>query len=109
MALPESRRHDLYNGLNRLLGTELADTLMAYLPSSPAADLATQDDIALIRLDIELLRDEVTGLRSDFNDLRSELRDDIRQLGQRIDRMQLTLLAGFISMVIALVVAVFFG
>jgi hypothetical protein len=33
MAVSEGRSRDLYNVLDELLGTERADTLMAYLPA----------------------------------------------------------------------------
>lgn len=48
MTTPEGRRLDLYNVLVQRLGQESTDTLMSYLPASPAADLATQGDIAML-------------------------------------------------------------
>lgn len=47
--------------------------------------------------------------REDLYAVRDELRGEIRHLSDRIDRMQLTLLAGFMSMVVALIVVGFFG
>ena len=54
-------------------------------------------------------RDDLYALRDEFYAVRDELRTDIRQLADRIDRMQLTLVAGFMSMVVALIVVGFFG
>ncbi len=88
MTAPESRRHELYNGLTDILGVELADTLMSYLPTTPVTALVTRDEFQ-------------TEMRS--------VKDEIRQLSQRVDRLQLTLIAGFMSMVVALIVVGFFG
>lgn len=127
MSASESRRHDLYNGLSELLSPELTETLMAYLPTSPAAALATKDDVAVVGSDITALRvefkdlrtelrgefkdlrGEFTDLRGEFTDLRTELRGEISHLSRRMDRMHLTLLGGFMSIVVTLVAAVFFG
>lgn len=98
MTASESRRLDLYNGLNQVLGSELTDTLMAYLPTTETAALVTKDDMTVVKDDIRGIKDDIRGIK-----------DDIRHLAQRVDRIQLTLLAGFISMVVALIVAVFFG
>ena len=46
---------------------------------------------------------------ADLYAVRDELRTEIRHLSDRIDRMQLTLVAGFMSMVVALIVVGFFG
>ena len=45
VAISEARRRDLYNSLDELLGTELAETLMAYLPAYESTELATKEDI----------------------------------------------------------------
>jgi hypothetical protein len=87
----ESRRHDLYSGLTGILGTELADALMAYLPTSPGVGLVTRADIDGLKLEIR------------------ELRAEVHHLSDRFDRFQLTLVAGFMSMIVALIVVGFFG
>ena len=46
--------------------------------------------------------------RDDLYAVRDELRSELRRLSNRIDRMQLPLVAGFMSMV-ALIVVGFFG
>lgn len=87
----ESRRLALYNELNRLLGSDLADTLMTYLPASAATDLATKADIARLEA-------EVSGMK-----------DDVRHLSRRMDRLQQTTLGGFVAMVAALLASGFLG
>ena len=87
MAVSEARRRDLYNGLDQLLGTELADTLMAYLPAYETIDVATKDDIR--RLEARL----------DGMDARLD------RIEQRLDRFFLTQSAGLIAMVGTLIAA----
>lgn len=89
----ESRRLVLYNGLNELLGPELADIPMTLLPAT--GDVAT-------RADIVRLEDEMASIRT-------EMRDELRHLSQRIDRLQQTTLAGFVAMVAAVLAAGLLG
>ena len=80
----ESRRHELYNGLTEILGANLTETLMEYLPTAPAADLATKDDLRKVEESILLLT-------------------------HRFDQLQNILIAGFMSMIVTLIVVGFFG
>ncbi len=59
---------------------------------SPETAFATRDDLYAVR----------DGLQAEF-------RAAIRHLSDRFDRMQLTLVAGFMSIVVALIVVGFFG
>ena len=86
MTTPEARRHDLYNALSETIGPDRADTLMAYLPSTEAVSLATKSDIADLKADLSAL-----GSRIDA-------------VNQRLDRLFLTLTAGLIAIVGAVVV-----
>jgi hypothetical protein len=43
--------------------------------------------------------------KDDLHAVRDELRSEIRHLSDRIDLMQLTLVAGFLSMIVALIVS----
>jgi hypothetical protein len=47
MAISEEARHDLYQGLEKLLGRERATTLMEHLPPVGWADVATKRDLDL--------------------------------------------------------------
>ncbi len=79
MTASEARRRDLYHGLEEVLGTDRADTLMAYLPVNEAASLATKDDLAGVET---RLQDEFqifrTDLREEFRTFRTELRDEFQ-------------------------------
>jgi hypothetical protein len=65
--IDERARHDLYRGLEELLGTGRADTLMSLLPGVGWADVATKHDVRLIQGDL------------------GRLNDDLRDLDERID------------------------
>jgi tetrahydromethanopterin S-methyltransferase subunit G len=71
-----------------LLGTELAETLMAYLPAYESTELATKDDIR--RLD----------------DRFDRIEDRLDAVNQRLDRFFLTQSAGLIAIVGTLIAAV---
>ena len=70
MAISEARRRDLYNSLDELLGTELAETLMAYLPAHESTELATKEDI-------RRLEDRFDGIGIQFG-----------QVDDRFDRLE---------------------
>jgi hypothetical protein len=92
----EAKRHDLYNALSETIGPDRADTLMAYLPSTEAANLATGSDIADLRADIRALRSDI---RSELRSETSGLGDRIDAVNQRLDRLFLMLTAGLIAIV----------
>jgi hypothetical protein len=94
MTVPEARRHDLYSALEEVLGTDRADTLMAYLPTIETAALATRSDIAVVEARVEDVRSE---LKSEIQLVGTE----IRAVNQRLDRLFLTLGAGLVAMLVA--------
>ena len=55
----ERARHDLYRGLEELLGTARADTMMSMLPGVGRADVATKHDVALLKDDLRQLEDRI--------------------------------------------------
>jgi hypothetical protein len=59
--IDERQRHELYRGVEELLGTERADTLMSRLPPVGWADVATKDDIRLVRADLRNLEERIDG------------------------------------------------
>ena len=65
MTVDERARHRLHRRLEEVLGTEEAGTLMAQLPPVPSQDLATKQDLEILRLatrqDLEILRHELTA------------------------------------------------
>jgi len=133
MVNAEARRRDLYNGLQELLGTERADTLMAHLPLREMTELATKGDIARLEARFDGLETRFDGLEARFDG--SEARFDslearfdglearfgglearvdrldgkldagLASVNQRLDRFFLTQSAGLIAMVGTLITA----
>jgi hypothetical protein len=77
MTIDEQTRHALHNRLDEALGAEHAATLMSYLPPVGWADVATKQDLALVRRDIVALGKDVEVLRSDIGKDMEVLRSDI--------------------------------
>ena len=91
MAVSEARRRDLYTGLDELLGTDRADTLMAYLPAYETIEVATKDDIGRIEDRLDRIENRLEG--------------GLEAVNQRLDRFFLTQSAGLIAMVGTLIAA----
>ncbi len=91
----EARRRALYTGLTDVLGPDLAESLMSYLPVSPESDLVTRAYL-----------DERIGYVSGRIDA---LSDRVDRLSDRMDRLQTTLLVGFAGIIAALLATVFLG
>jgi hypothetical protein len=109
MAGPEARRHDLYHGLEEVLGTDRADTLMAYLPSRETTDLATGADVVDLRADIHQVRAEVHRVRGELKSEIQDVRGELKSVNQRLDRLFLTLAAGLMATTGAVVASLFVG
>ena len=126
MVNAEARRRDLYNGLQELLGTERADTLMAHLPLREMTELATKGDIARLEARFDGLEARFDGSEARFDSLEArfdglearfgglEARVDrldgkldagLASVNQRLDRFFLTQSAGLIAMVGTLITA----
>jgi hypothetical protein len=129
MATSESRRRDLYNGLTEVLGIERADTLMQFLPSIEGSQQATRTDIYGLSGRVEDVERSLTGridnversltARIDKVELNLNARiDDLTTridrfehsvtarfdaMNQRLDRIVLTLAAGLMAIIAALV------
>lgn len=92
----ESRRHELYNDLERAIGERSAGTLMTSLPPVEWGDLATKADLdaglVSVRKDMaaefKLVRLEMaqlgTELRTEIAQQGAELRGEIAQLGTEL-------------------------
>ena len=52
--ISEGERHQLYSKLEEVLGGPEASTLMGYLPPLGWADVATKDDLRILRADMEV-------------------------------------------------------
>lgn len=101
MTTAESRRHDLYNALSEFLGAERADTLMAYLPSENASELATRADINATRADMDRRFDLVDDRLNGVEQRLERLEHGIATANQRLDRLFLTLVASLLGVLVA--------
>ncbi len=81
MAIDERRRHEMYLSLERALGHEAADALMAHLPPAGWAEVATKSDLDALRIatktDIDNLR---AATKTDIDNLRAATKTDIDNL-----------------------------
>ncbi len=57
MSISERDRHDLYLAVERVIGTDQADTMMSMLPPVGWADVATKHDVAELEGRLELRLD----------------------------------------------------
>jgi hypothetical protein len=69
VSITEGRRHDLHEGLAEAIGRERAETLMSMLPPVGWADVATKQDLQILR----------SELRADLAELRSDVERGLRQ------------------------------
>jgi hypothetical protein len=83
--IDERARHQLYLAVEEVLGTERADTLMSLLPPVGWADVATKDDIHLVKADIRVVQDDIRRVNDDLRDLRGDLHDLEERLDERMD------------------------
>lgn len=81
IAASEQQRHGLYAAFSESHGEEVAVNLLEALPPAGLPDLATKDDIALLRRDLQAL-DDKTALRFEQVDRRFE------QVDRRFDDFQ---------------------
>ena len=89
MAVDERQRHQLYNRAIEVLGEEEAEILMAHLPPGGYPNLATKQDIILLKHDLDSLGKE----------LRLEVRADIESLGKEMHRLGRNQLIAFVTAV----------
>jgi hypothetical protein len=70
-------RLQLYEVARERFGAEAADTLMEFLPPMDANELATKQDLVLLRADV---RQEIAELRADVRQEIAELRGEFAEL-----------------------------
>jgi hypothetical protein len=100
MAIDETARFELHEGLREVLGDTRADSLMSLLPPTGWADVATKHDLDVVRDDVARLRDElgreIAGVRDDMArmEVRLEARFDER-ITYAVDTIEARLMAAF--------------
>lgn len=92
----ESRRLDLYNRLQEVLGAAPATTLMTHLPPVAAADLITGSEFTEFRTEI---RQRFNQLDARFDNI--DARFD--EVNKRIDRVLLAVVGGLFVVVAAFI------
>ena len=96
MAISEKQRRDLFNQLEEQLGTDPATTFMELLPSHPASELVTRDDMHSFG----------TALRSELKGEMAELRGDVNsRLATAKVETQRLIAAGMAANAVAVVTA----
>jgi hypothetical protein len=81
MEIDEGRRIRMVERFHDVFGSEVAETVMSYLPPGGWGDVATRGDLAGLRGEFAGLRGEFAGLRGEFAELRgefAELRGEVR-------------------------------
>ncbi len=115
--IDERARHDLYRGLEELLGSGRADTLMSLLPGVGWADVATKQDLRQLEERIEARMDarfarvdarfagvdaQLAGVDARFTDLETRLDARFHASESRFERalreQTRTLLVGLVGM-----------
>ena len=98
MAMTEEARHELYEALKEQLGRAPAATLMEAIPPVGWADVATKQDIVLLKSDLVQLEERI-DLRLDL--LKAEFRTEMQALradvNERIVDLQRNLFLGMLG------------
>ncbi len=99
--IDERMRHDLYRGLEELLGTARADTLMSMLPGIGWADVPTKNDLRQLEERLEARMDarfarvdarftgvdaQLAGVDGRFTDLESRMDARFHESQARFER-----------------------
>lgn len=64
MTVSEQQRYEMSLGLRRLLGDDVANTVMEHLPPSGWSDVARLRDIELVRSEVHAVAEQVSQMRS---------------------------------------------
>ena len=107
MAIDERARHELFLRVEQELGPEAEETLMELLPPVGRADVATKEDIRLVKDDLRQLEERM-NLR--FDALRSELGGDMHEIRAEFRQAMLeqthTLFRNLVALCVSMVFAV---
>jgi hypothetical protein len=72
---------------------------MSYLPPVGWADVATKQDLNLIRFEMDAMRSD---LRREMADLRTEVKDEIAKLGSKVDGNHTSILRWNVGTLVAM-------
>lgn len=100
MLIDEAARHALHSRLDEVLGPDEAVCLMAHLPPVGWADVATKQDLVLLKQDIALLHKELEGLEERLTDkLTAYFEKEIRRAITVQTLVQMGTLLGVVALV----------
>ena len=85
MAIDETARFELHEGLREVLGDARADSLMSLLPPTGWADVATKHDLDVVRGDVARLRDDLARLRDELGREIASVRDGMARMEARLE------------------------
>lgn len=74
MTITEARRFELHQGLQRVLGGEMASTLMEHLPPSGWSDVARRHDIDMLNVRFDALESRIGGVDRRIDSLDGRLK-----------------------------------
>jgi hypothetical protein len=114
MTIDEKVRHDLYEGLEEVVGEVPAKLLMTAIPPFSWDNVATNGDISELKGDIselrsylngdiDLLRDDNKGFRGELRDIRTEISELRREMVRDHRWLLFQLLAVNLLMVVIVV------
>lgn len=98
MTVDERSRHQLYRKLDELMGAEEATTLMALLPPVGWADVATKQDLTVLRANLETF---IAANRAEHEAIRHELHADMERLARRVIMWTSTLMVALAALAFA--------
>ena len=78
----EGRRLELAEAARRTFGDDAGITLMELLPPVGWADVATKQDLLVLRGDLDLVRDDLGRLRGEFGELRADVGELRAEFGE---------------------------
>lgn len=98
----EARWRDLYTGLEELLGTDRADTLMSRINLHPIDELAT-------KAHVDQRFGEIDTRFGQVDQRLDRLEAEVGRLHDRLDHLQLTLVGGMMAIVTAIIIQTIFA
>jgi hypothetical protein len=85
MTISEAKRFEMHLGLKKVLGDDVANTVMEHLPPSGWGDVARARDIDLLDRRLSNLETRFHGLETRFHGLEVELHEFRHEFNTRLD------------------------